>query len=149
MPSNIGWSEDETELLIKLWVNDKLTSTQIALRVGHSRSGVMSKLRRLGIDDTRRAPKAAVPKVKVKPLTYRIKKKSVRPPTVPPAMPQIGPGIGVPFLEARSNQCKAIIGSSTGPNGLAVFCGERVEDGSNFEFCKKHMALYTTPAWRR
>lgn len=157
------WTEEEIKTLVELWPTK--TASEISKITGRNRNSIIGRVNRMGLKPKRegvirkiyerlaekrfgplREPKPA-PKRPGKPVVFRAQEVNRKPPRyVPPT--QIWSGKGVPFLDTGYGQCRAILGSSGGADGLTMVCGKPVKQGSVFSFCEDHNRLYTRP-WGR
>ncbi|WLA75068.1 GcrA family cell cycle regulator [Bradyrhizobium diazoefficiens] len=117
------------------------SSSLIADALHRSRSSVCGKIARLRIKrpegqqpmakgTTKQSPKAEVPIVVAAPK-----------PTRKLAPVEAVNGKPVPFLQAKSLHCRAVL-DERGEDGLARFCGAKKKPGSSW--CPKHHRLFVT-----
>ena len=137
---DVQWTEEDKRILTEMWSDH--SAGAIAKRLGRTRNSIIGMVHRM-----RLPRKTPAPDNKPRPVrTPKLLKVHVMVKPLPVTQPEAGKGI--PILEAASNQCKAVIESSTGPDGLALVCGQPVTPGRFFEFCEYHMARYTQKATR-
>jgi hypothetical protein len=127
---NDAWSDDQIATLKDMWRTN--TGAEIGVALGKTRSAVLGMVNRMDLpkkSDTLPRKKAQ------RPPRLRVAPK----PPEPAPEPYRGP---IPLLEAGFNDCRAIIGSTDGPYGLATVCGKRIVDGANFSFCAEHLEIF-------
>lgn len=164
--TKVLWTKEEDARLTKLWNEGKLTAPQIGRKMGRSKCGIIGRAHRLclvnkpkGGGRPRKHPKEAVPKALKppkspkrpgKPIIFKVITVADRKPPQYVAPTQKWLGEGVHLLDTAYGQCRAIMGSSDDPRGLAVCCGKPVKEGTGLSFCPEHYAQYTTSSyWSR
>jgi GcrA cell cycle regulator len=166
----MGWTEESTELLKKLWA-DGLSASQIADRLGGiTRNAVIGKVHRLGLagraTTSRSGPRmrhrAAQPKplrpaatpatalraqfrmagnAALKPVFAPVEQKTVALTLVPSAVADAAPKVlGVPLLELNENMCRWPIGDPQHEN--FHFCGGQKTNGA---YCEHHARIAYQP----
>jgi hypothetical protein len=129
------WPQAKKDLLIELWPNH--SGLEIATIMGTTRGAILGMVNRMDLPKKTLGFRQGRPR---KPKPERALK------VVPPEPEPIrGP---IPLLEAGLHDCRAIIGSTDGPNGLATVCGKRIVEGSAFSFCAEHTKLYVQRSTR-
>ncbi|MGX1151415.1 GcrA family cell cycle regulator [Bradyrhizobium ottawaense] len=133
--------DDAAEQTLRRWVAEGASSSVIAYEMHRTRSSVCGKISRLKL----KRPEDQSPMTKA---TRKQPPKSEGPVAVlaPKPARKIAPveavnGKPVPFLEAKSFHCRAVL-DERGEDGLAMFCGARKRLGSSW--CPKHHRLFVT-----
>lgn len=116
------WAPEHLAMLKEHWPTK--SSGEIAAMLGKSRGAVMGMKRRLGLE-------AKIPSGNRHGHGPRVRKPE----------PQYLP---VSLMEARPNQCRAVLDGLKDKDGLAMVCGKPIVWGQPFSFCSKHLAEYTT-----
>src|SRR5262245_53168880 len=138
-----GWTQERLDLLRGLW-DEGLSGSQIAFRMGLSRSAVLGKVNRIGLpprrdkvlspeerlqrrrDQNRRNWLARKKVVKFDPK--RSIWNNIRSRPVVDLPPEYSPD-AVPFLERRSFQCAWPLWNDTTPIDERTCCGSRSVEG--------------------
>jgi GcrA cell cycle regulator len=135
---NPRWPCEQIERLKALWDEGRLSASQMAHRLGISRSAVLGKVHRMGLATHKVKQQAKPPKPAPK-----AKKQ------LPPAMPTLElppppepPFVGIVFDELTPNSCRYPQG-----DGPFVFCGQPKQDGSSY--CAHHHRICYVPLSRR
>lgn len=131
------WSKEDTATLKTMWT-EKHPARAIADALGKSRNAIIGKARRLKLE----ARRSVRPRGSYKAVQKLTAATNLRPFLSRPALTQPSPTEGVSILDARHDQCKAVIGTSDGPHGLAVMCGKPTVWGTSW--CEYHLAKHTT-----
>ncbi len=128
------WSEDRLEELKRLWVEEALTASEIAQRMGISRGTVLGKISRLGL--LRHLAGSAPSEPSVDAERPRAPRKPV-PLQASPSLPTAPPVAGLEVRESRASnrigdhptifelragQCRFPLGGSREP--ARFFCGK-------------------------
>lgn len=129
------WSSDEINILIELWKEGK-SGGQIAIFLGRTRSGVMGKIAREGLQRGKvRKVKAQIP-VRA-PSPGRPKKETLPPPPTKPKKPFTGHYGNLACLDLEEHLCRYPMGD---PKDTQFrFCLEDVQRGSIY--CEEHHKL--------
>lgn len=141
------WNDEADSLLRELWLTT-MSTREIGKKVGRSKNAVIGRARRLDLPVRKSAaPRSAKNVVRAPSGRFKLPRFQKIP--LPPPAPIVAPsGAGVPLLEVKEYQCRAIIGSSMDARGLAVFCGEAVKPKpgrGHYSFCPYHCSLYYQP----
>lgn len=131
MPS---WSEEHLQILKDNWPTR--TSGEIAEMVGKSRGAVMGMKRRLGLESKKPSGNQHPPNPNPGRKRYTSTIRKLRPRPEPQAP--------VPLMDARIDQCRAVIDGIKDKDGLAMVCGKPIVFGQAFSFCSEHLQQYTT-----
>jgi hypothetical protein len=147
MGSSNPWSEDHKNILREFWESE--APSQIATRVGKTRNAVIGMAWRLGLKPKARSGGGnqrdkTRPRIRVKewiPLWQFAPRplETQQPPAPVPSLPPIAP---IPFLDSTYSQCKAVV-DGKGPDGLALVCGQPIQEGTRYSWCREHHAKYT------
>ena len=139
----IQWSEERKTALKNLWPTH--TGSQIAKILGVSRNAVVGMAHRMKlVSKSPHRSQGGRPKREPEPVLF------FRPPPIErpvPTQPWSGPS--VPLLDAKADQCRAIVGSTDDFRGLATVCGDKIVEGQSFSFCAYHLSKYTLKPYRR
>lgn len=129
-------------MLTKLWPT--MSAGKIGERLDRNRNSIIGKAHRMGLKKGNPKPPAAKgAKTYVNPIVVIAKKASKPlPESTPPAQPSLGNS--VPLLDARRDQCRAIIGSTDDGRDLATVCGDKIVEGQSYSYCAYHLSRYTT-----
>ena len=144
------WTPENLDWLKRLWFEGK-SGGIIAREMGQgfTRSAIMGKARRLGLMGRGKPPNHHSKHTEMvkKPPKKRIRKLALKAPPRPVIVRPPPPASGVPLLELEAWHCRSVTGHSNDRYGLAVFCGEVVQEGKRY--CPKHCKeYYYTPARR-
>lgn len=150
------WTEDQRDILKAEWAKGT-TCSQIGALLGKTKNSVIGQAHRMKLE--RRAPynasaprkprppkanKPLLPKKSGGQIMVTINKKAAPPKFFAAAVPLTSkPPISIMGLNATT--CRAIVG--TGPDGLAVYCGDFTFQ--NKAFCEGHCAMYFQPPQER
>ncbi|HEY6021096.1 MAG TPA: GcrA family cell cycle regulator [Candidatus Paceibacterota bacterium] len=132
-------TENDKRTIKKLWPTN--SASEIGALIGRTRNSVIGAVHRMKLP-----PKKTINQTegggrpKAEPQFIP---KPPRPKAPAPTEPQSA--FRVSLMDARADQCKAIVGSTDDPNGLATVCGGPVPEGQAYEFCAFHLAKYTQP----
>jgi GcrA cell cycle regulator len=142
IPGNVRlgneWPPERNELLAQLWNTKKYSASQIAHELGVTRSAVIGRARRMGLDHrtTGKAP-APFPRIKHdRPRKRRKRLMSLEPvidPIVPPAR-EVPTGKPVPFFDLRPQHCRWPLWDDAHP--ALLFCGALKNGWSSY--CDRH-----------
>lgn len=141
-PTEPKWSPKDIELASKMWV-DGQSGTLIGLAIGKTRSSVVGKMKRLGLD----RPAGVVLHAMARPpgvsrsAIYR--RRAAVPEPAPSAPPSQHP---VNLMELEQWHCRAIL-NEPDHDDPAMYCGDPKADGSSY--CPFHFGLYTQPLKER
>lgn len=128
--------DDAAEEALRRWVAEGASSSVIADAMHRTRSAVSGKIARLklkrpeGLSPMTKATTKQPPVVVLAPKPER----KLAPVEAASAEP-------VPFLQAKSFHCRAVL-DERGGDGLAMFCGGKKRPGSSW--CPKHHRLFIT-----
>jgi hypothetical protein len=123
--NRVEWTNERCEQLDKLLKEGK-SRKEIAAFFGIGRNQLAGAVWRLRVRQ-----KSSVLPVKRAPPAM------TKSPPIQPQEPK--PPKGVPLVDARQDQCRAIIGRW---DGLALFCGKKTI--ANTSWCEHHIKLYYT-----
>jgi GcrA cell cycle regulator len=136
---NIAWACELIDRLKTLWQENRLTTSQMAGRLGISKNALIGKAHRLGLA-THKAKSA-------KPIARKPIPKAKKLPPVMPILDEPAPSepefVGVGLLELEAWSCRY-------PQGDHVpyrFCGAPKRDGSSY--CPHHHRVAYQPLSRR
>ncbi|TAL41446.1 MAG: GcrA cell cycle regulator [Salinibacterium sp.] len=139
----MGWTDERTELMQKLW-QDGLSASQVARQLGGvSRNAVIGKVFRMGLQ--RGAPSRPTRAVKVRPErpARPLRNPQPRPPRVSPPMVaryvDETPGIATPST-IGAHMCRWPIGDPT--HDHFTFCGRGSDVGP---YCVEHAGVAYQP----
>jgi GcrA cell cycle regulator len=154
------WTDERVSIL-RGFVAQEHSASQIARLMDCTRNAIIGKCHRLGLSlrgneaPAKRRPREARP---TQPAHYRAKKARALPRItagllIHPNFKQCGPlarkqaepvppvaPLNIGFMAAAVGQCRDITG--TGADGLALFCGHPVVEGSSW--CAHHHSVYCT-----
>lgn len=135
------WIEEAKKRLAELWPTS--SASEIAAIFGKSRNSIIGMAHRLRLPHKK--PTGGKPASKRFQPEPMFRPKLELPPKEPSALPLPRPERSVSILEATRHHCRAVIDPAGSPEGLAIFCGEPVEEGKFYKFCPYHMKRYTVP----
>ncbi|MBR0867788.1 hypothetical protein JQ640_40245 [Bradyrhizobium diazoefficiens] len=133
--------DDAAEQTLRRWVAEGASSSVIADAMHRTRSAVSGKILRLklkrpeGQSPMTKASAKQPPKAKASVVVLAPKPERKLAPV------EAANGKPVPFLQAKSFHCRAVL-DERGEDGLAMFCGAKNRPGSSW--CPKHHALFVT-----
>ena len=141
MPQKVLWTEEQDILLRKMWAKGAHTG-EIATALGRGRNAIIGRAHRINLPKHESTSRRELMNTPRKPkLAY------IKPPTYPASIPVILPSSGVPFMEIKSEQCRAVIGRDDDGFKLVRFCGHPVKEGTSW--CLGHAAKFNNPPrWR-
>jgi GcrA cell cycle regulator len=126
--SALTWTPEQDAQVRALW-RKGLTASKVGLEMGVSRNAIIGRLHRLGEpkrDNRIKIFIAPRPAIAPTPLDHNPHK-----------------SCNVGFLDVRFDQCREVVGH----DGLAIFCGEIIVDGSSY--CQHHHTINYLPARAR
>lgn len=127
------WTTENDEKLKELWPQS-MSTARMGEILGTTKNAVIGRAHRLGLARKKTASPGR-PKVnKVGKIVHIL--------SLPPKPPPEGTE-GIPLMELAYHHCRAIIGASNDPRGLATYCGQRKFGGTSW--CEYHLGLYTYP----
>lgn len=136
----MSWTEEMKTTVQTMWL-DGTPVVQIAEKIEKSKNAVIGIAHRMGLPRHKRSPLSR-PRakkqiiVKINNFGEIVRKTYTSPPKPPPEAAK-----GIPFMELQSKHCRAIIGASNDPRGLAIYCG--LNKHKDTSWCEHHLGLYT------
>lgn len=135
------WTEAAKKLLSEMWPTN--SASILAAFFGKSRNSIIGQAHRMQLPHKKPTGGKPQPKrFKPEPM-FRPKPELPSQEATVLSLPR--PESGVSILEATRHHCRAVIDPAGSPEGLAIFCGEPVEEGKFYKFCPYHMKRYTVP----
>lgn len=134
------------EAVQRLWLENRLSASQIAARFGVSRNAIIGKMHRLGLRGMRkpnRHPAASTkPRPALQPQQHGAA--ALAPEPLPADDEQLlRDFLGIKLLDLAPAQCRYPAGDRV----PYLFCGQPVQDGSSY--CSGHHDLCRTPTQTR
>lgn len=134
------WIEAAKKRLAELWPTN--SASEIAAIFGKSRNAIIGQAHRMRLPHKKPTGGSLSKRLKPEPM---FRPKPELPPEKPAVLSLPRPERSVSILEATYQHCRAVIDPKGSPEGLAIFCGEPVEEGKFYKFCPYHMKRYTVP----
>ena len=142
MAGKSTWSDDHKALVRSLWPTH--SASIIGDQLGCSRMAIIGLAHRMGLPKKNRNENVG----ELVPMHHRpqnaFRTKKVPEPWVPPIRTYPQNFTGVPLMQAKDYQCRAIIEGRTDADGLAMCCGKPVPEGQPYLFCAYHLSIFTT-----
>jgi GcrA cell cycle regulator len=135
MSGTATWTPEQDAEIVALW-RKGLSGAAVGREVGRSKNAVVGRLWRIKATE-RQVVRVRVPKPKPAPKPKRV----VLQFPVREYNPHKYRNVGL--LDARADQCREIVGH----DGLAIFCGEIIVEGSSY--CQHHHTINYLPARAR
>ncbi len=132
------WPKDHVDMFIKLWVDEKRSSTFISAALGYSRGAVMGQVRRRGLNRGRIQTSQRIKEPVTNAVAQAVKPQAIyRPEPAPqPPKPTVPDPIYGPTHIAlvEKLQCRFIVDSEA-----LLCCGQKKEGGG--PYCPTHTRL--------
>lgn len=144
------WTEEKINLLKELWPTS-LRTRDIAERLGRmfTKGSIIGKARRIGLPPKTKRKSRVLKGSPKTPRLWAPKRPPIADPVPVAPMLPLDYADAVNFADLQPYHCKAIVGKAQDSYGLNLSCGRQVKEGSAFEFCDHHMAIYTQLPIRR
>lgn len=161
MAADNFWNEDKVAELKRLWVDEKLSGSQIAAALGlKDRNAVMGKIHRLGITrkiaaadgeatpSTDRKPGGEAEAVPDAPASLTVSEAAPSIPAAPPSPPEAPEPDAIdghPVMRLKESSCRWPLGDPQKPD-FRFCCADRL---GAYPYCAEHAAMSYLPPERQ